>query len=70
MKGSSNSDNPVPQKARLVFGIIMVLIYLGVGLLFILQVFSIWNTAVSVIVGALLCVYGVWRGYRLFVGSN
>lgn len=69
MKGSDN-NNPVPQKGRLVFGIIMVLIYLGVGLLFIFNVFSIWNTTVSVIVGALLIIYGIWRGYRLYIGSN
>lgn len=68
MNGSDN--NPVPQKGRLVFGIIMVLIYLAVGLLFICDVFSIWNTAVSVIVGVLLVIYGVWRGYRLYKGYN
>lgn len=68
MNGTDN--NPVPQKGRLVFGIIMVLIYLAVGLLFICDVFSIWNTTVSVIVGVLLVIYGVWRGYRLYVGSN
>lgn len=60
----------MPKGARIGFGIFMVLIYLGVGLLFIFNVFDIWNQTVSIIVGALLCAYGVWRGYRLYVGSN
>lgn len=68
MNGSDN--NPVPKNGRLIFGIIMVLIYLAVGLLFILQVFSIWNAGISITVGILLIIYGIWRGYRLYIGSN
>ncbi len=72
MKGQRNqSEKPqLPKGARLGFGIFMVLIYVGVGLLFIFNVFDIWNQAVSATVGGLLCAYGVWRGYRLYVGSN
>lgn len=70
MKGSDNRDNQVPKAARLWFGIFMVLVYLGVGLLFILDIFNIDNKTISIVVGSLLMVYGVWRGYRLYIGSN
>lgn len=71
MKGNMNNDgNPVPRSMRLWFGIFMILIYLGVGLLFIFQVFSIFDTAISCVVGGLLILYGIWRGYRLYRGMN
>ena len=59
-----------PKGIRLVFGIFMVLVYVGVGLLFIFDVFNIDNTAVSCVVGGLLILYGIFRGYRLYRGSN
>ena len=59
-----------PNGARRRFGINMVLIYIGVGLLFIFNVFDIWNRTIGYIVGGLLCLYGIWRGYRLYIGSN
>ena len=54
----------------MIFGIFMILVYLAVGLLFIFDVFNIDNVAVSASVGGVLCAYGVWRGYRLWKGSN
>lgn len=65
-----NYSNNQPKGLRLAFGIFMVLVYLGVGALFIADVFNIDNTAISMTVGIILCVYGVWRGYRLYRGSN
>ncbi|MDE7180624.1 MAG: hypothetical protein K2N88_05450 [Muribaculaceae bacterium] len=59
-----------PKGARLAFGILMVIVYIGVGLLFIFDIFSIDNAAVTYVVGGLLCLYGVWRGYRLYKGMN
>ncbi len=71
MKGSNNDyRNAVPKGARLWFGIFMILVYLGVGLLFIFNVFSIDNTALSCVIGGLLIAYGIFRGYRLYIGSN
>ncbi len=66
----NNYDNTPrqPKGARLAFGIIMILVYLGVGLLFIFNVFSIDSQALSIVIGALLCVYGIWRGVRLYKG--
>lgn len=57
-------------KGRLIFGIFMVLVYLAVGLLFIFNIFNIDNTAISATVGGILIAYGIWRGYRLYIGSN
>ncbi|MCH5214300.1 MAG: hypothetical protein J1E97_03835 [Muribaculaceae bacterium] len=70
MRPSGNNGTGMPRGARFVFGIFMILFYIGVGLLFIFNVFSIDNTAISATVGGILCAYGVWRGIRLFLGSN
>ncbi len=70
MRGTEDNRPMAPKSARVVFGIIMVLVYLGVGLLFILNVLNIDNQTVSIIIGALLFVYGIWRGYRLYKGVN
>ena len=65
---SENNFNNMPKGGRLVFGIFMVIVYVAVGLLFIFDVFNIDNNVISFIVGIVLCVYGVWRGYRLYRG--
>lgn len=64
-----NDDNGT-NRGRIWFGIFMVIIYVGMGLLFILDVLNIDNKTISVIVGSILCVYGVWRGYRLYRGGR
>lgn len=68
---ANGNNNGVPKTGRLIFGIFMVLFYIGIGLLFILsnQILLIDRT-VSIVVGALLMAYGVFRGYRLYIGSN
>ena len=70
MKTSGNNGPGVPRGARFIFGIFMILFYIGVGLLFIFNVFNIFDRAISATVGGILCLYGVWRGYRLYRGSN
>lgn len=69
MSDTNNYSN-LPKGARLGFGIFMILVYLGVGLMFVLDIFNIDNAAISITVGVLLMVYGVWRGIRLFKGWN
>ena len=54
----------------MIFGIFMVIVYVAVGMLFIFDVFNIDNVAISAVVGGILCVYGVWRGYRRYKGMN
>ncbi|MBD5203316.1 MAG: hypothetical protein HDS82_00365 [Bacteroidales bacterium] len=68
---SVRETTQAPKSMRLLFGIFMILVYVGVGLLFILwPPFDIINYAVSCVVGGLLILYGIWRGYRLYVGMN
>lgn len=72
MATNYNSEGPgAPRSMRLIFGIFMILVYLGVGLLFILYPNTIiYNSTISYIMGGILCAYGVYRGYRLYKGIN
>ncbi|MBD5419546.1 MAG: hypothetical protein HDR48_05885 [Bacteroides sp.] len=65
-----NYSNNSPKGMRLIFGIFMILVYLAMGILFILDVFNIDNQGISLTVGIILCAYGVWRGVRLYLGRN
>lgn len=68
--GQNDNMNNLPKGGRVIFGIFMILVYVGVGLLFIFDVFKLENTAINCSVGGVLCAYGVWRGYRLYKGMN
>ena len=70
MKSTEDRGNGVPKGARFIFGVFMILFYIAVGIFFILSDFFIANKAISCTVGGLLCLYGLWRGYRLFKGYN
>lgn len=70
MEGNNSNRPNTPKGGRLAFGILMILVYVGMGLLFIFNVFDIINPVVSYVVGGLLIAYGIFRGYRLYVGSN
>ncbi|MBD5172732.1 MAG: hypothetical protein HDT02_05900 [Bacteroidales bacterium] len=69
---STNFDprSQQPKGARLAFGIIMILVYFTVGFLFFFDFFQIDSPAVNYVVGGLLCLYGIWRAYRLYKGLN
>lgn len=62
---------PAPKKAvALAFGIFMIIVYVGVGVLLLINFFN-WSdgwTAARYIVGILLIIYGVFRGIRQFLG--
>ena len=53
---------------RIWFGIFMVIFYIGIGILLIVanKKLEIFTPTIAIIVGAILCAYGVWRGYRLW----
>lgn len=70
MMGNEDNRQGMPKGGRLAFGILMIFVYVGMGLLFILNVFNIDSRALSCVIGGLLCAYGVWRGYRLYRGWN
>lgn len=58
---------------RNIFGIIMILIYCGMGVLFFIGYFNIlfptW-TWVRWAGGVLFVGYGIWRAYRQFAGID
>lgn len=70
MKGYDSNRPEAPRGARVAFGIIMILVYIGVGLLFILNFFDTIDKTISIMIGALLCIYGLWRAVRLYKGWN
>ncbi|MDE7412145.1 MAG: hypothetical protein K2M94_08930 [Paramuribaculum sp.] len=64
----------MPQTMRNVFGIVMILIYLGMGALFLFGFFDAnfspswaWLRWAG---GALFIAYGVWRAFRQFKGID
>ena len=57
-----------------IFGIFMVLVYIGMGVLLILNFFGapptlLWTIA-NYTVGVILIIYGVWRAIRLIFGLD
>lgn len=56
-----------PKGFKLAFGIFMVLFYVAIGIVFLLNLFKI-EVGISIAVGCILIVYGIWRGYRLIKG--
>lgn len=61
-----------PHVMRNVFGIFMILIYIGMGVLLLLNFFQ-WNQDWAWLryVGAVLFIlYGIWRGIRQFKGID
>lgn len=69
MESEERKSSKIPQIMRNVFGIIMILIYLGMGALFLAGAFDInfpsmpWFKWVG---GGLFIVYGIWRAFRQF----
>lgn len=59
---------------RTIFGIFMIVIYVGVGVLVLVNFFN-WNFApewdwIRYMIGIVLIIYGVWRGYRQYAGID
>lgn len=65
---------PAPKKAvALVFGLLMVVLYVGMGVLLIINFFH-WEgptmQVVRYIIGVMLILYGIFRAYRYVKGSD
>ena len=61
-----------PRPMRVIFGIIMIIIYIGMGIILLTNSFHI-DLAIPMawaryVIGVVLVVYGIWRGYRQFSG--
>jgi len=70
---SAQRNSGTPKTMQNVFGIIMIVVYLGMSVLFFCGFFDIlfptWGW-VRWAGGALFLVYGLWRGYRQFAGID
>ena len=71
---NSNRTPMVPSTMRVIFGIIMIIVYVGMGVLLLINFFD-WNDTTAFnwlrwIGGGLLIAYGVWRGIRQFWGID
>ncbi len=67
------STSGTPKSMRYIFGIIMIVIYLAVGILFLCgffePIYGTW-TWVRWVGGGMFVVYGIWRAYRQFSGID
>ncbi len=68
---NTGKEKKQPLSMNIVFGMIMIAIYLGMAyLLLFTSLFSNLYDIVRYIMGGVFAVYGVFRGYRLFVGMK
>lgn len=65
-----NRGNNPPHIMRILFGILMVFIYLGMGGLMLINFFNWSEPALYYPIGGLLVVYGIYRGYRQYKGLD
>lgn len=78
-RDEERANRQVPGKAmRSIFGIFMVIVYVGMGILFMSDWFArvwgfegtgAWNVA-RYVIGIVLIIYGLWRAYRQFKGID
>lgn len=73
MHGNDDDSDNRPNAGkimRLVFTIFMVIIYVGMGILLLINFFG-WQTEYNwprYTVGVILIIYGIWRAYRHYAG--
>lgn len=73
METNEKRKSPIPQTMRLIMGIFMIIVYIGMGVLFFCDVFD-WNAqggvwpVLNYVCGSVLILYGIFRGYRLYKG--
>ena len=76
-ENNSRREYTIPESksqkmVRTVFGIIMILIYVGMGVLLLINFFG-WQSdwaCTRYIVGIVLIIYGFWRAYRQYKGID
>lgn len=63
----------VPSAMRMVFGLIMIVVYVGMGILLLINFFD-WQGDLlkwlRIVGGIILIAYGIWRAYRQFKGID
>ncbi len=69
----SDSISVFTKMMRAVFGIFMIVIYVGMGVLLLVNFFN-WEDGnwswTRYLVGVVLIVYGLWRGWRQYKGLD
>lgn len=60
----------MPRSMKTIFGIIMIIVYVGMGILILSGAFFFMTGWFKWIAGILLIVYGIWRAYRQFKGID
>ena len=66
------SGTGTPAVMRNIFGIIMIIVYVGMGVLLLINYFGwsgdwAWTRYVE---GVMLVIYGIWRAYRQIKGID
>lgn len=70
MESNENKEKKTPMSLRVLFGLMMVFVYVGMGLLILLNFFG-WSSELACrLVGSLLILYGIFRGYRHIKGKD
>lgn len=67
--GGVNKANKI---MRAIFGIIMIIVYVGMGVLLLINFFN-WGgdwAWTRYVVGVVLIIYGIWRAYRQVKGID
>lgn len=68
----STSGTGTPAVMRSIFGIIMIIVYVGMGVLLLINYFG-WEgdwAWTRYVVGVMLIIYGVWRAFRQIKGID
>lgn len=68
----SMPENKTQTILRSIFGIIMIIVYVGMGVLLLINFFN-WQSDwawTRYIVGVVLIIYGIWRAYRQVTGID
>ena len=65
---ATNSNTGTPRTSRIIFGILMICVYIGMGILLFINFFGFdadwqWLRWVG---GSIFVLYGIWRGIRQF----
>lgn len=73
-EGLENASNKLSGATlvKYIFGIFMIIVYVGMGVLMYINFFD-WTPGwawLRWVGGTIFVVYGVWRAYRQFVGTN
>ena len=66
------SGTGTPAVMRNIFGIIMIIVYVGMGVLLLINYFG-WEGGwawTRYVVGVMLVIYGIWRAYRQVKGID